>query len=71
VKNFHPLRRRAFVVALAELSRQLDFSIVDVDRIVKRFGVRAQVDFAQMSPHLNLLVAREVVRILHDRGVFA
>ena len=71
VKNFLPLRRRAFVLALAELSRQLDFSIVDVDRIVKRFGIRTQVDFARLPPQVNLLVAREVVRILRDRGVFA
>jgi hypothetical protein len=71
VSNFLPLRRRAFVLALAELSRQLDFSIVDVDRIVKRFGIRTQVDFARLPPQVNLLVAREVVRILRDRGVFA
>src|SRR5262249_163958 len=69
VKNFPPLRRRAFVVALAELSRALDFSIVDVDRIAKRFGIRAQVDFGHLPPELNLLIAREVVRIIRDLGV--
>jgi hypothetical protein len=70
VKNFHPLRRREFVIALAELSRALDFSIVDVDRIAKRFGIPAQVDFGHLAPELNLLIAREVLRILQDRGVF-
>ncbi len=71
VKNFHPLRRRQFAVALVELSRTLDFSIVDVDRIAKRFGIQAQVDFGHLAPELSVLIAREVVRILHDRGVLA
>jgi hypothetical protein len=70
VKNYHPRRRREFVVALAELSRQLDFSIVDVDRIAKRFGIQAQVDFGHLSTELNLLIGREVVRIIKELGVF-
>jgi hypothetical protein len=70
VKNFHPLRRREFVVALAELSRQLDFSIVDVDRIAKRFGIQAQVDFGHLPPELNIVIAREVMRIIQELGVF-
>jgi hypothetical protein len=69
VKNFPPQRRREFVVALAELSRALDFSIVDVDRISKRFGIQAQVDFGHLPAELSLLIAREVVRIIRDLGV--
>ena len=69
VKNFPPQRRREFVVALAELSRALDFSIVDVDRIGKRFGIQAQVDFGHLPAELSLLIAREVVRILRDLDV--
>jgi hypothetical protein len=69
VKYFPPLRQREFVVALAELSRALDYSIVDVDRIAKRFGIQAPLDFGQLPLELNLLLAREVVRIIQDLGV--
>jgi hypothetical protein len=69
LRNFHPLRRREFVVALAELSRTLDFSIVDVDRVAKRFGIQAQVDFGHLPTKLNLLLAHEVVRIIRDLGL--
>jgi hypothetical protein len=64
------LRVRRFNLALAELSAELGFSIVDVERIVASTGVRIKIDL----PHLNAegwrLVAEEVVRILEDRCVF-
>src|SRR5205807_4769011 len=39
VRNPHALRRREFHVALAELSRKLDFPVIDVDHVLKRAGV--------------------------------
>lgn len=70
VKNSHAVRRRQFNLALTELSRELGFSIVDVDRILKTEGVREQVDFAHFPPERFRSIATEVFRIMADRGVF-
>jgi hypothetical protein len=70
VRNPHAVRRREFNLALVELSRRLDFSIVDVDRIVKRAGIRIQLDFGHAAPVVDALLAQEVFRILQDLGVF-
>jgi hypothetical protein len=69
VTNPMAVRRREFALALVELSRALDFSIVDVDRCLKRVGVRSQVDWGHPHPDQHPVLAREVVRILQDRGV--
>jgi hypothetical protein len=45
VKNPHALRRREFYMAMIEVSRELDITIIDTDRILKRAGVRGQIDF--------------------------
>lgn len=63
-------RRRELNLALVELSRELDFSIVDVDRIFKRVGIRAQLDFGHAPPRVGQLVAQEAFRVMMDRGVF-
>lgn len=70
VKNSHAVRRREFNLALIELSRALDFSIVDVDRVLKTEGVREQVDFAHFPPERFRSIAEEVFRIMAERGVF-
>ena len=70
VKNCHAIRRREFHLALAELSRTLDFSVIDLDRVLKRAGVRMHVDFGHAPPVFYPLIAQEVVRILRDVGVF-
>lgn len=62
----HFTRRREFNIALADLSRQLGFHIVDVDRILKQHGVREQVDFAHFPVEGKMPVAREAFRILKD-----
>jgi len=71
VKEPLGIRHREFNLALVELSRELDFSIVDMDRILKWAGVGSQVDFAHFPPDRYEPVAREVFRILADRGVFS
>jgi hypothetical protein len=71
IKNHHVARRRAFNVALAELSRKFDFHIVDIDRLLKRAGVSAMVDFAHYPTELSQPVAQETFRIMKDLGVFS
>jgi hypothetical protein len=70
VKNPMSLRWREFNVALYELSRKLDFAVVDLDRILKLAGVRSQLEFAHFAPELNRTVGREMFRIMQGMGVF-
>lgn len=70
VKNPQSMRWREFNIALMELSRKLDFTVVDMDRILKCAGIRTQVEFAHFLPRQNLFVAREIFRVLKRRGVF-
>jgi len=63
-------RTREFNVALAELSRKLDFPIIDIDRIVKKAGIREQKDSWHFSPDLTPVVAEEVVGAMRDLKIF-
>ena len=63
-------RSREFNVALAELSRKLDFPIVDIDRILRRAGVAGQKDFAHFPLELVPVVAQEAAGIMGDLRVF-
>jgi hypothetical protein len=65
----HRTRRREFASALVELARDLDFSIVDVDRVVKGVGVEGLGDFVKLTPRHKRAVGQEFVRILQDREV--
>jgi hypothetical protein len=60
-------RRRSFAIALAEMSRELDFDVVDVDRILKLYGVEGQVDFAHFIEEKFEHIAAEVFRVLRGR----
>ena len=71
IKYHHTMGRRAFNIALKDLSRKLDFSIVDVDRVLKKAGVNAQLDFAHFPAELYPPVAQETFRIMKDLGVFS
>jgi hypothetical protein len=63
------LRVRRFNIALAELSAQLGFSIVDVDRVVACAGAdRIKVDLFHLTAEGWRLLAEEVVHILEERG---
>lgn len=64
VKTAHAARRREFTIALAELSAELDFAIVDIDRILKNMGVEEQVDFAHFPVDRMGPIGAEVYRIL-------
>lgn len=62
-------RRRRFNIALAELSDEVGFHVVDVDRVLKEQGVERQVDFSHFPVERMDAVAGEALRILRDIGV--
>ena len=64
------LRRRRFNLTLDELSRELNFSIVNMDRILKGEGIREQVDFAHWPWDRLQPVAHETFRIISELEVF-
>jgi hypothetical protein len=69
VNQAHSRRRRDFHLALVELSRRLDFHIVDVDRALKQQGVREQVDFAHFPIDGMLPIAEQAYRIFRELDV--
>jgi hypothetical protein len=71
VRNSQIIRRKVFDIMLWDLSRELDFSVVDIDKILKRIGVKEQVDFAHWPIDRFEPVAREVFRVMQEMGVFA
>jgi hypothetical protein len=62
-------RRRRFNIALTELSQELDFHVVDVDRVLKEQGVDRQVDFSHFPVDRMRAVAREAHGILRELAV--
>jgi hypothetical protein len=71
VANAHEIRRREFCLALNELSCEHDFYVVDVDRALKRAGLRdTQMDFAHYPDEVYPYIGQEVFRILDDLGLF-
>jgi hypothetical protein len=63
------LRVQRFNLRLAELSAELGFSIVDVDRVVASAGAEGlKVDLFHLRADGWRLLAEEVVRILEERG---
>jgi hypothetical protein len=70
-KKPYEVRRREFSYALADLSRKSDFFLVDVDRVLKRAGLRnTQMDFAHYPDEVYPYIGHEVFRILNDIGGF-
>lgn len=63
------LRRRQFNLILYELSHQLNFSIVDIDRIFKQEGCPNGIDYAHWPPELFPPVAHEISRILAEQAI--
>ena len=55
--------------AVAELSRELDFALVDVDAVLKREGIQEQVDYGHFPLERMEPIAREVTRALLEREV--
>jgi hypothetical protein len=68
-KNPEGLRRREFSLALVDLSRELGFHVLDVDRLLKRHGVDRQVDFAHFPGDLTPAIAAEGFRLLKELEV--
>ena len=60
-----------FNLALIDLARDLDFSIVDVETILARHGAeRLKIDGIHITAEACRLIAEEVVFILGERGCF-
>lgn len=66
VRTDHGARRRDFTIALARLSADLDFPVVDVDRILKTEGVEEQVDFAHFPVDRMMPIGADLYQILVD-----
>lgn len=63
-------RRREFVLALGDLSRQMEFPILDVDRLAKQEGISGQADFVHYTNAQKRAIAADFVDILaHHRVV--
>jgi hypothetical protein len=64
------LRWRQFNIALWELSREMDFAVVDIDRVLKLVGIKTQTGYAHFLPRQNLFIGHEAFGIMRDLGVF-
>lgn len=70
IRNAHTRHRREMNLALFELAREHDLSVIDIDRVLKDVGIRdSQVDFAHYPPECYEPIAREVYRVLKDRSI--
>lgn len=65
----HGMRRREFLAATVDLSRELDVPVLDVDRIVKGAGTAGLANFVKYTDDHKRLIGAEVVRILREREV--
>jgi hypothetical protein len=68
-RNPPAMRRMEFNALLAELASQYGFSVLNVDRLLKREGVQEQVDFAHFPLARIQPIGREFFRILREREV--
>lgn len=64
----HRVRRREFASALVELARELDFSIIDVDRTIKGVGTNGMNDFVKFGPVQKKAVAETFARVIQERS---
>lgn len=69
VKAAHSTRRREFAIVLSEASRESNFHIMDVDRILKLEGVEEQVDFAHFPVDRMSSIGEEAFRIMKELEV--
>ena len=70
-RNLHSAsRRRRFNLALAELSGEVGFHVIDVDRVLKEEGVEGQVDFSHFPVERMRAVANDALQTLRRIGVF-
>ncbi|AVH63800.1 tetratricopeptide repeat protein [Nostoc sp. 'Peltigera membranacea cyanobiont' N6] len=70
VKRPESLRRREFNLALIELSRKLNFWIVDVDKVLKQSRTKNMIDFVHFPVELYQPIGQEVFKILEELEIF-
>jgi hypothetical protein len=64
-------RIKRFNLGLLEVSRALDVSILDIERVLAEAGAKAHTDrLLRLDPAGCRLVAQELLRILEERGAF-
>jgi hypothetical protein len=63
------MRRMEFNGLLADMASVYGFSVLNVDRILKREGIQEQVDFAHFPVARIQPIGREFYRILREREV--
>lgn len=68
-RNPPAMRRMEFNDLLAEMALQYGFSVLNVDRILKREGIQEQVDFAHFPLTRIQPIGNEFYRILREREV--
>ena len=68
-RNPPAMRRMEFNGLLADMASMYGFSVLNVDRILKREGVQEQVDFAHFPLARIQPIGREFYRILREREV--
>ncbi len=69
LRNPQAIRARRMVLDLIDMSRELGFHIVDVDRALKRAGTRGQFDPAHYDERIQRVIAVELHRLLRELGV--
>ncbi|MBL1209294.1 hypothetical protein [Geminocystis sp. GBBB08] len=70
IKKSERIRRLEFNLALAELSSQLNFSIVDMDHILKKNGIAEMPDFVHYPNEFYPLIAEEIFAIFKELEIF-
>ncbi|HSF86499.1 MAG TPA: hypothetical protein VLG28_12705 [Acidimicrobiia bacterium] len=65
----HTSRRREFVLGLIDLSRKLDFPVLDIDSLTKRDGVSGMGDFVHYTADQRLTIGRHVAETLVRTGM--
>lgn len=63
------LRRREFVLALADLAREMDFPVLDIDRLTKEVGISAQADFVHYTAEQRQLIGAEFAKVIVEAGL--
>lgn len=63
------VRRRQFHEAVAQLGSDMDFPVVNVDRITKQLGISGQADFVHYTKPQKRAISAEFVTLLREAGL--
>jgi hypothetical protein len=63
------VRRRQFHDAIARLGANMDFPVINVDRITKQLGISGQADFVHYTNPQKKAISAEFVGLLREAGL--